>query len=410
MRSTVAPERERGKFRSLLRLPGTAAFTAAGAIARMPLQGAALAVTLAVVFQTGSYATAGLLVGVLTVARGISAPSLSRLVDRYGQFSVMSIVVIGQFVSFGLLTVGIALDWSLWALTGLAALTGLGSGAPHAYVRARWAQAVESRSQLDTAFAWESLVESLGVAVTPLILVALVDLVSPFAGLVFLTVVAVAGGLALYLQRSTEPPVVRTSSGGRVPIGPGSARLIAVYASYCFGAAFTLGGISIVAVEQGEASPIPGFAGLLLTSFASGTMLGAFLYGSMNWRHGPARRLRVIIPVFAATTLTMLFLEGSPLLLLGAFVIGIPFIALLTSTNRAVQEVAPKGRLTEMLAWLATAQGIGLALGSLLAGAAIDRSGYQTAALVFVLSGAIVLVALACETLFFRGSRRGAAL
>lgn len=395
-------ERQSGRYSTILRLPGAAAFTSAGILARMPFQGAALAVTLAVVMNDGSYVTAGLLVAVMTIGRAISAPTMSRLVDHYGQAAVMIYGVSVQFITFGALTFGIALDWSLVLLNAFALVTGLAFGAPHAYVRARWVHIAGNRRQLDTAFAWESMIESFGVALTPLIIVLLVNAVSPLAGLVFLTAVTAVGGVALYTQKRTEPPVVRNETGGRVRIAGRTARRILVFTAYNFSGSFVMGSLSIIAVQQEEATSISGYSGFVLTSFALGTLVAAYAYGAVSWKRTPDMRLRAIVPVFALTVLTVPFLENSLLLLAAAFIIGFPFIGILTSSNRAVQEVAPKGRLTELLAWLGFAQATGVALGSLLMGIAIDGHGYVVAALVLTLAGAFAMLALAYDVIVYR--------
>lgn len=390
------------KFGTILSLPRAKGFTFAGIPARMQLQGAALAVTLVIVAKTGSYTVAGILVAALTIGRAISAPALSRLVDKHGQFAIMSFTLLVQFAATALLAAGATWGWNIWLLGILAALMGLSTGAPPAFIRARWVGLVRSRPELDTAFAWESLIESFGVAVTPLIIVWFVDLSGPVSGLIFLAIIGVVGGYALFLQRGSEPKIVRKEDGRRVPISRRAAALIVVFTLYYLSAAIAMGAYNILAVEQGETSEIPGYTGYVLASFAVGTMVGAILYGSINWNQDPSRRFGLIIPLFAATTLTIPFLEGSLLLLVASFIIGLPFIAILTSTNRAVQEVAPAGRVTEMLAWLATALGVGIALGNLFAGVFVDLGGYLAVSYVLIASGALGIVTLLVQLLFFR--------
>lgn len=399
-------QKSSGSYGTVLRIPGAAAFTSAGILARMPLQGGALAITLAVVLQGGSYALAGLLVAMLTIGRAISAPVLSRLVDLRGQAAVMTFGVLGQFLSLGALTFGVLYDWHLAWLIIFSAMTGLTNGAPHAYVRARWVNVTDNRKQLDTAFAWESMIESFGVALTPLILVLLINTIAPIAGLAFLAVITIVGGIALYSQKRTEPAVVRSESGRSVPIGGRRMRRILMFASYNFCGSFAMGAISILGVQQEEATGIAGYSGFALTSFALGTLVAAFLYGLVNWQLPPDLRLRAIMPFLALTVLALPLIENSPLFLVTAFAIGFPFIGILTSSNRAVQEVAPQGRLTELLAWLAFAQATGIAVGNLLVGIAIDGYDYVVAALATTLIGAFGMIVLGFDSIVYRKSKR----
>ncbi len=386
-------------YGGILRLPGALAFTLAGIPARMHLQGAALAVTLLIVAQTGSYTLAGALVAVFTITRGISAPWLSRIVDRRGQFSVMSVATITQSIFTVLLALGAVWGWNIWILGVLAAAAGLSSGAPPAFIRARWVGIVENRGQLDTAFAWEAMVESFGVAITPIILVAIAGATNPTIGLLFLAGVGVFGGCALYLQRGTEPKITRSADGTRVPVPRDVAIRVIIFTTYYFCAAIAMGTWNILAVEQGESSSIAGFTGWVLSAFAVGTMVGAFIYGKAKWRIGPDRRLVAIMPVFFLTTLVAPFTEGSVFLIGASFLVGLPFIAILTSTNRAVQEAAPQGRLTEMLAWLATALGVGVAAGNLIGGVLVDAGGFVACSLLLIGAGVLGLFTLAVQLL-----------
>ena len=384
-------------YGAILRLPGALGFTLAGIPARMHLQGAALAITLLIVAQTGSYALAGGLVAAFTIARGISGPWLSRMVDRRGQFAVMSVATITQAVLTVLLAFGTVWGWNFWVLGALAAAAGLSSGAPPAYIRARWVGVITHRRQLDTAFAWESMVESFGVAITPIILVAVAGASNPLVGVLFLAAISIVGGCALYLQRATEPKVTRHGDQARVQIPRDVVIRVFVLTIYYFCASVAMGVWNIIAVEQGEHSDVPGLTGWVLSSFAVGTMIGAFIYGAIRWRIRPEQRLVVIMPLFFLSTLVTPFLEGSSLLIGASFLVGLPFIAILTSTNLAVQDVSPKGRLTEMLAWLAASVGVGVSTGNLLGGVVIDTWGFVACSMLLLGAGTLGLVTLAVQ-------------
>src|SRR5690606_575247 len=155
------------------------------------------------------------------------------------------------------------------------------------------------------------LVESFGVAITPIILVAIAGATSPTVGLIFLAILGVIGGCALYLQRGTEPAINRTVDGNRVPTPRHTTIRIVIFTVYYLCAAVAMGALNIIAVEQGDHSEIPGYTGILLAVFALGTMAGAIVYGSINWTVSPARRLRIIMPFFALTTIATPFLDGS---------------------------------------------------------------------------------------------------
>lgn len=395
------------RFGTVLRIPGAAAFTSAGFLTRVPLSGASLAITLAVVDQTGSYATAGLLVAVFAISRAASAPILSRVVDRHGQFAVMLVATMCQLSLLAVLTAGIFLDWHIALLAVIAAVAGFGTGSPPAFVRARWANVVQSPTELTTAFSWEALVESLAFTVAPLVIVLLVGVLSPLAGMVFVIAIIGISGTALYLQRSTEPPVSRSTGEAPPKIGRRAAAIVVVCAAYYFSASFAMGALDIIAVAQGEVISIPGFAGLVLAICAVGKMLGAITYGSIQWKHTPQQRMIGIVPLFTLITLLVPLLGHSALLLVATFLIGPLYTAALTSSNLIVQASVPRARLTEQLAWLTASFGAGAAFGNYAAGLAVDLGGFAAAAWVYVISGALGVVVLICDVLFVRRPVRG---
>ena len=75
-------------YRAAFRAPGTAAFTAAGFVMRMPIAIYPIGLVLILSARTGHYGFAGLLSGTYVVANGVGKPVLGRLVDRYGQHRV----------------------------------------------------------------------------------------------------------------------------------------------------------------------------------------------------------------------------------------------------------------------------------------------------------------------------------
>ena len=391
------------RFAEILRIPGAAAFTSAGFLGRIALSAATLAMTLVIVDRTGSYGIAGMVVAVFVISRAASGPILGRLADRHGQFTVMLTASMGQVVMLIVLTFALFLDWSIPVVMIIAVIAGFGSGAPPALVRARWAALVgKNPTQLSTAFAWESLVESTAFTIAPLIVVMLVNSFTPLTGLIFVIAVVLVAGLTLYLQKSTQPPVHLTSAGTAPPVGGRTIGLVLTCAVYYFAVSFAMGSFDIIAVQQGRLSEIPNFTGILLAFFSLGTLIGAILYGSLQWKWTPHQRMWGIVPLFALATLLVPLLGGGiPLMFSGMF-IGLLFSATLTSTNLTVQSVAPKGRLTELLAYMTAGFGGGVALGNYLAGLAVDHGGFAAASYVVTGAGALALVALVIDLTFFR--------
>ena len=95
-------------YRTLLRLPGAAAFFLTAAVGRVGIAMTSLGIVWLVRARTGSYATAGLVTGGFAVAEAVAGPQLARLADRFGQTRVLlptSLVSAGCLVAVALATV-----------------------------------------------------------------------------------------------------------------------------------------------------------------------------------------------------------------------------------------------------------------------------------------------------------------
>lgn len=390
------------RFGEVLKLPGAAKFSAAGFLTRVPLAGAGLGITFAVVHQTGSYSVAGLLVAFFALTRALSAPILSRIVDRHGQFRVMLPATMYQLIMLAILTAGIYLEWHFAAQAVLATLAGFGSGSPPAYVRARWSNTVQNPQQLSTAFAWESLIESTAFSLTPLAIVGIIGFTEPISGMIFVVAMVGISGTLLYTQRKTEPPVVRETDGRRQKVGRHAALMVILSGSYYFCVSFAAGALDIISVAQGEVVAIAGFTGIVLAVGSIGKMVGAITYGSVQWKWTPQQRMYGLVPCFIGATLLLPLIGDGPWLILAAFALGPFYSAILTSANLGVQGSVPRGRLTEMLAWMFASMGAGIAAGNFLTGVAIDAGGFAAASWVYVASSALMLLTLIIDVAFMR--------
>src|SRR3954451_251120 len=87
-------------YRDVLTRPGALAFSASGALARLPMSMVGIGIVLMVSAEYGSYGLAGRVSAVYVIAQAVCSPQLARLVDRHGQARVMRPAV-------GIATVGL---------------------------------------------------------------------------------------------------------------------------------------------------------------------------------------------------------------------------------------------------------------------------------------------------------------
>ncbi|QAY69679.1 MFS transporter [Xylanimonas protaetiae] len=414
----------RNPYLDVLRVPGAAAFSAAGGLARLPNAMVAIGTVLMVQTSTGSYAVAGRVSAVLVVAQAVGAPQVARFVDRAGQRRVLlPLLLVTTAGLLGLVAAATshAPEWTLWLLAVVAGGT---QGSYGAYVRARWTHAVREPRQLHTAFSLEASVDELVFIVGPIVATVLATAVVSSGGLVVAAVAGLVGGLAFLVQRRTEPPVRRPSEPspdtaaievvtrgddgaivGAAPVAPGTRQRPAILVPgmpvlavvfLAMGTIFGAVDVSTVAfaTEQGAR----GMAGVVLAAFALGSLVSGLAYGAVHWRSRLSTRFVVGTAVIAAGVSLFLTAHSKVALAVAMSLTGLAIAPTLVNGNAMVQALVPSNRLTEGLAWIGTASGSGAALGSWLAGTRIDAGGSEAGFLVAMIAGwacaALALAAL----------------
>ena len=181
-------------------------FSAAGFVARYPMALISLSTLMLVYHTYGSYTIAGQVNGAGVLGFALFAPQLARLVDRYGQSTVMRPSILASATCL-LLTAWLAWQQGpVWLLCILSAAAGALSGSIGAMVRSRWSHALSQPHQLHTAFAFESALDEVVFMTGPIIATALVTFVHPTAGLLACATIAILGGMWFFGLRSTQPP------------------------------------------------------------------------------------------------------------------------------------------------------------------------------------------------------------
>lgn len=378
-------------YRDVLSRPGALAFSAAGVVARLPISMVGIGIVLAVSALYDSYALAGQVSAVLVVTSALTAPLIARLVDRHGQARVMFPTLLISGAGLASLVVALQLEAPAPVLFATAVVSGI-TGQFGSLVRARWSHVLQrDPRRLHTAYSLESALDEVVFVIGPAGATILATSVAPTAGIVVPLVAALVGGTWLLLQRGTEPPPVpHHDAGGRSLVrDPGMLVLVVVFLA--MGAIFGATDVSTVAFaeEAGQKSA----AGFILAVFACGSLLSGLLYGARHWVR--PLWLRFGIGMVALAIGVSLFVLVHSLWALAAvmFVTGFAIAPTLINGNGLVQELVPAARLTEGLTWVGTSLGVGVSIGSSLAGARIDAEGSHGGFLVVVLAGAAALVA-----------------
>ncbi len=157
--------------------------------------------------------------------------------------------------------------------------------------------------------------------------------------------------------------------------------------SVALGAALGLVEVAVPAVATGW--DIESYTGLLLASFALGSVVGGLWFGRREW-HRSAQERYLIAVALVAVALGPLVLATSPEALAPLlFVAGLSFGPATISLFEALDAVAPPGS-TEALTWVTTAESAGIAMGAALSGWMVSTLGARSP---FVAASVILAIA-----------------
>ena len=393
-------------YRDVLSIPGALAFSGSGLVARLPISMLGIGIVLLVAGRTGAYATAGAVAATFAVVQAVAAPQVARLVDRFGQARVMRPAVCLHAAGVLLLVGCVEAQAPVWTLFPAAMVAGLSMGSIGALVRARWNAVLGEGRLLHTAFSLESVFDELVFVIGPVLVTLLATQVAPPAGLLAAAVAGLLGGLTFTFLRRTEPSV----TGSRPPSGTGVLRIpgmLVLLATFLFvGGIF--GSAEVVAVAFTDELGRPAAAGLVLASFASGSMISGIAYGAVHWQSPPGRRFVYGVVLLACGTGPFAVVTTIPALAAVMFVAGFAISPMIIAGNALVQTIVARPRLTEGLTWLVTALGIGTAGAAAISGWVIDEHGAHRAFLISVACGALAAITVFAGARWLQPARSGA--
>ena len=361
-------------YSDILRLPSVPRLLSAGVIGRMPVGMGALAIFLLVRAAGGSYATAGLAVGASTVAGCVGAPILGRLVDRQGQPRILYTSMTSQVVA--LLLLAILAPGSGPELFLLCALYGFSNPPLAASMRATWATLITDRSLITRAFSLDSTAQEVIWILGPVLAAGIAEGISPRLPMVAMAAFSAAG--VIWFATSHESRTWRSKHvGERHLLGPLMAGPVRRVLLSILGLAFAWGALELAIpayAQENDASP-----GGLLSIWAVGSVIGGLGYAARRWTSSPQRMMGILLALNLLGFL-IIFLAQTPLqlgiLLLLTGVVNAPVIA---TFYVLIEELAPRGTVTEAFTWVSTTFLVGISGGVALAGIVADAFDPRTA-------------------------------
>lgn len=372
-------------YRELLAVRRAWMFVVAGFFGRMHMAMMGLAIVLFVYSVTGSYGTAGAVAATSAIAYATAAPLVGTSADRHGQRRVLLPMGLFHATAVTMLAACALLGAPLWTLFPAAAATGGTSTSLGAMVRARWIHHLGDTSALQAAFSVESVADEIIFIVGPIIVTTLAAAVHPIGGVLVAGTMTACGTTALALQVHTQPPPrprPRGGSGSAITV-PGLRVLMAVF--LLAGSVFAAIDVTVVAFARTQRHPAA--AGVVLASYALGSMVAALWYGARHWRSPLERRFLIGLTLFATGCVPLPLITG--LLPLGVLILlaGMAVTPTIVPGMALVQRLVPAHQRTEGLTWVSTSIYVGVAVGASLSGRVIDAYG-TTVGFVLPLTGA----------------------
>lgn len=378
-------------YRELFQASGTKSFALAGLLARLPLPMTGIGIITMLSQLTGSYGLAGAVAATFVLTYALMSPQISRLVDRHGQRRVLP-------AAAGLSVLGILLllacsYWRLaeWTLFVGAALAGF-MPSMSAMVRARWTTIYRGKSQLQTAYSLETVLDEVTFIAGPPISVGLSVAVLPQAGPLAAAVLLAIGVFALAIQVGTEPPVEAEAVVGQ---GSNSVFRLAdmrLLTLLVVAMGVIVGTVDIVSVAFAEQMGMPAAASVVLSCYAIGSCAAGLMFGALKL-DTPLHKLLLLGGLATAATTLPLLLAGNIVGLAGAVLVaGLFFAPTMIVAMSLVERIVPESKLTEGMTWLLAGLNVGVAGGAAASGQVVDAWGAKAGFNVALAAGAAVLL------------------
>lgn len=393
-------------FAHVLRIPGATAFSSAGFVARLPLATVSLGLILYVSNDTGSYAYAGFLQALFAITSAVAALFTSRLADRIGQRPLLLVLPFIYSSALVVFVASVQMSWARWIQSLLIVIAGATFPSFGSFVRARWAYVTDRHvSQLRTAFALESIIDELIFAIGPMLATTLAFTLGFPSPLIVGAGLTLVGGLLLASLKSTTPPAHARQP--HTDHHQGALRhagvLTLVIATTGVGVLFGTFDVAVVAFTAmaGE----PQLAGVILSLWALGSMIGGILFGSRQLRMSLPNQMAITSFFMFAIAAPIPFLGSTPLLALAAFLSGSAIAPTLISAFSLAERLVPPRLLTEGLTWANSGLALGFAGGASVGGYLVDTVGTGWAFALGVLGSAFTLtVSLTSRNLWEKNS------
>lgn len=380
-------------YRRLFELAGPT-YVVVAFVARLPLAMSQLGTLLLVAGATGSYGLGGLSAGALAVANAVGAPIAGSLADRLGQRHVVLVQSLAGAASLTLLVALVHADAAPATVVAVAALAGLTMPQVGPLARVRWRPITartggQQRRLVDVAFSYEGAADEASFAIGPALVGLGVVVISPGGALLLAAAMLAVFGTAFALHRTAR---THRGAGAALPTGRLLTPVLVVLVSAqlligtLFGATQT--GTTVLATAAGQ----PGVAGLVHATLGVGSAVAGIATAFIPERIGPERRILAAVSALFVLSFPLLLVDGLPALIAVVAVLGCAVAPFMIGVFTLAERVVAPARVATAMTVLASATGLGYAVGSTIAGRLADQHGHTAAFAVTVAAMAVAFV------------------
>jgi Major Facilitator Superfamily len=369
------------RYRTVLSLPGAAAFFGTAAVARLGVAMTSLGVLWAVRGATGSFTAAGITTAAFALAEATAGPQVARLVEDSGQRRVLPRSVTVYVLAVLGLIIGAHLHLPLAVLAVMAMTAGAGVPQVGALSAARWRHTVQTPDQVAAALSLEAALNDVTFVCGPVLVTTLSTVLYPAAGLTLAGGLVVVGMTAFIWQRRSEPPAHGRSDRELV-----DRRLLTPAVAANFGVnlsmGFFFGGIPVTITAFAFAHHAQALAGPMSAVSSLTSLAAGLIYGARAHRLQPVTVMLVVSGLLVLGTAALSIVPNVPAMFICYAVVGAAVAPILISSAVLGQRTTDPRVYTQASTWMNSASAVGIAVAAPLTGLATQIGGWRLGCLV----------------------------
>ncbi|CAB4536184.1 MAG: MFS transporter [Actinobacteria bacterium] len=363
-------------YMQVISRPGVLRVVSSQLFARFPFGLMSLAFVLHIQQKSGSYALAGLALGLETAGVAISGPLLGRWMGGWGVRRTL--LVSASISATTIFIIGLA-PLPVEVLAVLCLVVGLSSPPIQSAVRTIYPMLVE-RKQMGTLYALDATLQEVIWIFGPVTATFIAAFTNTTVGIVVMGVIQITGAIWFSSNReirSVEIPKSKRRLGGVL-------RSRVVVSNAIIGA-LLIGSFSGVEIGTVALFTDKATAGVIVGVLSLGSLLGGFVLGHRSKTRWALSRYLLV--VFAGFALVFISPDSAVWVSVAWFIAGLGIAPALGLLGAIIGASVKTEDAPEAYGWVGTGQMIGYAGAAALAGLAIDLIAPEAALLIAVIMG-----------------------